>query len=99
MVERHKKIKIKLIEASYKSIDHLQSVLEEPILMGDPEDLSPDKFMNAVRAKKQAQMDAFEMLENIEAAQMSIDSLDKEISKKQLKINEASKGFAENNAV
>ena len=98
MIDQHKEIRIKLINASYEAINHLESILRSPILEGDPEDLSPDKFMNAVKAKKQAQLDAFEMLQNIETAQAAIDALDKEVSKKQEKINKASGGFAEGRA-
>ena len=96
----HIKIRQRIIEASYVSITHLQGILEEPILRSDYEsdDLGPEKFLTAVKAKKQAQMDAFEMLSNIEAAQAYIDSLTVTASKKQKKVNKSSGGFAETRA-
>lgn len=95
MKRDHTIIKQALIEASYDAISHLESVLKEKILNGDIEDLSPDKFMNAVKAKKQAQMDAFEMLSNIERAQSEIDSLSKKKSAKEKTINNHRGGFPE----
>lgn len=96
----HTDIRLEIIKASYEAIKHLQGILSEPILRQDYEDddLGPEKFLAAVRAKKQAQIDAFEMLANIESAQSQIDALNKVTSKKQNKVNESSKGFAETRA-
>ena len=93
----HVKIRERIIDASYKAIKHLQDILEEPILKEDfaDDELGPEKFLSAVKAKKQAQLDAFEMLSNIEREQAYIQSLTKAVSKKQAKVNESSKGFAE----
>ena len=97
-MNNHTEIRLRIIAATYTAISHLEGVLSAPILEGQADDLSPDKFMNAVKAKKQAQTDAFDMLLNIERAQNEIDSQSKEISKKQQRVNKSSKGFAENNA-
>ena len=94
----HTEIRLRIIAATYTAINHLEEVLSAPILEGEVDDLSPDKFMNAVKAKKQAQMDAFEMLMNVERAQAAIDAQNKEVSKKQQRVNDSSRGFAENNA-
>ena len=93
----HIKIRQNIINASYKAIQHLMEILEEPILKEDfaDDDLGPEKFLSAVKAKKQAQIDAFEMLTNIEVAQSYIASLTEAVSEKQGKVNDASKGFAE----
>ena len=93
----HIKIRQNIIEASYKSIQHLLDILAEPILRSDYEsdDLGPEKFLTAVKAKKQAQLDAFEMLANIETAQAYVESLTTTASKKQEKVNKNAKGFAE----
>ena len=96
----HTDIRENIIAASYHAIKHLQEILKEPILKEDFEndDLGPEKFLTALKAKKQAQLDAFEMLDNIERAQSAIDALNKVTSKKQNKVNESSKGFAETRA-
>ena len=96
-MKNHVEIKKRLIEASYAAIDHLEEVLKAPILQEDYEgdELGPEKYLSALKAKKQCQLDAFEMLRNIEAAQSEIDLLNKAVSKKQDKVNESAKGFAE----
>ena len=96
----HIEIRKKIITASYEAINHLEGILKEPILKTDfdADDLGPEKFLNALKAKKQAQIDAFEMLANIEGAQALISSLTEEVSEKQNKVNENSKGFAEKHA-
>lgn len=96
----HIAIRERIIEASYKAIAHLQGILEEPLLRSDFEgdELGPEKFLNALKSKKQAQTDAFEMLAKIEEAQNFIASLTKEASEKEKKVQESSKGFAETRA-
>lgn len=97
----HIAIRERIIEASYTAIAHLQGILEEPLLRADFDvdgDLGPEKFLNALKSKKQAQTDAFEMLAKIEEAQNFIASLTKEASEKEKKVQESSKGFAETRA-
>lgn len=98
-MENHQEIRSNLISASYKAIEHLQGILSEPILKVDGDDeLGPEKFLSALKAKKQAQTDAFEMLIRIEDEQRLIDAENKAVSNKQDAINKSNSGFAENNA-
>lgn len=104
MVETRDHVGIRkgLIEASYSAIEHLQSILSEPILttkeIEGGEDIGPEKFLNALKAKKQAQTDAFEMLKRIEDEQKYLDSLNITVSERQEEVKESNKGIAETQA-
>lgn len=99
MENNHTSIRKKLIEASYDAITHLQGILSEPILQAESGDeLGPEKFLNALKAKKQAQTDAFEMLARIEFEQSAIDSLNATVTPAQQKVNDSRGGFAEKKA-
>lgn len=84
-------IKLRIIDAGYKAVNHLIKVAEEDIINTDSDiDVSADKMKNAAAAKKLAIFDAFEILSRIEAEKENIDSADSGISKTDTK-----QGFAE----
>ena len=86
-----KEIKLRIIEAGYKAVNHLVKVAEEDIINTDSDtDVSADKMKNAAAAKKLAIFDAFEILSRIEAEKENLESIDKGISKTDTK-----QGFAE----
>jgi hypothetical protein len=86
-----KEIKLKIIEAGYKAVNHLIKVAEEDIINTDSDtDVSADKMKNAAAAKKLAIFDAFEILSRIEQEKENLDSIEKGISKTDTK-----QGFAE----
>jgi len=89
-----KEIKLRIIEAGYKAVNHLVKVAEEDIIGADIEglsvDLAADKMKNAAAAKKLAIFDAFEILNRIETEKENLDSADRGISKTNTK-----QGFAE----
>jgi hypothetical protein len=86
-----KEIKLRIIEAGYKAVNHLVKVAEEDIINTESDtDVSADKMKNAAAAKKLAIFDAFEILSRIEAEKENLDSVDKGISKTDTK-----QGFAE----
>ena len=86
-----KEIKLRIIEAGYKAVNHLVKVAEEDIIDTESDtDVSADKMKNAAAAKKLAIFDAFEILSRIEAEKENLDSADKGISKTDTK-----QGFAE----
>ena len=86
-----KEIKLRIIEAGYKAVNHLVKVAEEDIINTDSDtDVSADKMKNAAAAKKLAIFDAFEILSRIEAEKENLDSVDRGISKTGTK-----QGFAE----
>jgi hypothetical protein len=86
-----KEIKLRIIEAGYKAVNHLVKVAEEDIINTDSDtDVSADKMKNAAAAKKLAIFDAFEILSRIEAEKENLDSVDRGISKTDTK-----QGFAE----
>jgi hypothetical protein len=86
-----KEIKLRIIEAGYKAVNHLVKVAEEDIINTESDtDVSADKMKNAAAAKKLAIFDAFEILSRIEAEKENLDSADKGISKTDTK-----QGFAE----
>lgn len=92
MIEDNKNIKLRIINAGYKAVNHLIKVAEENIIDndGDNLDVSADKMKNAAAAKKLAIFDAFEILSRIEAEKENIDSSERGISKTDTK-----QGFAE----
>jgi hypothetical protein len=92
MKEDTKDIKIRIINAGYKAVNHLIKVAEENIIHsdGDNADVAADKMKNAAAAKKLAIFDAFEILSRIEAEKENIDSAERGISKTDIK-----QGFAE----
>lgn len=87
-----KQLKLRIIEAGYKAVNHLVKVAEEDIINNNSDslDVAADKLKNAAAAKKLAIFDAFEILSRIEAEKESIDALEKGISKTDTK-----QGFAE----
>jgi hypothetical protein len=86
-----KEIKLRIIEAGYKAVNHLVKVAEEDIINTESDtDVSADKMKNAAAAKKLAIFDAFEILSRIEAEKENLDSVDRGISKTDTK-----QGFAE----
>ena len=87
-----KEIKLRIIEAGYKAVNHLVKVAEEDIINTDSDnaDVAADKMKNAAAAKKLAIFDAFEILSRIEAEKENLDSADRGISKTDTK-----QGFAE----
>lgn len=86
-----KEIKLRIIEAGYKAVNHLVKVAEEDIINTESDtDVSADKMKNAAAAKKLAIFDAFEILSRIEAEKDNLDSADKGINKIETK-----QGFAE----
>jgi len=86
-----KEIKLRIIEAGYKAVNHLIKVAEEDIINTESDtDVSADKMKNAAAAKKLAIFDAFEILSRIESEKENLESIDKGISKTDTK-----QGFAE----
>lgn len=87
-----RQLKLRIIEAGYKAVNHLVKVAEEDIINGNADsiDVAADKLKNAAAAKKLAIFDAFEILSRIEAEKESIDALEKGLSKTDTK-----QGFAE----
>jgi hypothetical protein len=91
MKQDTKEIKLRIIEAGYKAVNHLVKVAEEDIINTESDtDVSADKMKNAAAAKKLAIFDAFEILSRIEAEKDNLDSADKGINKIETK-----QGFAE----
>ena len=86
-----KEIKLRIIEAGYKAVNHLVKVAEEDIINTESDtDVSADKMKNAAAAKKLAIFDAFEILSRIEAEKENLESVERGISKTDTK-----QGFAE----
>ena len=86
-----KEIKLRIIEAGYKAVNHLVKVAVEDIINTESDtDVSADKMKNAAAAKKLAIFDAFEILSRIETEKENLDSADRGISKTDTK-----QGFAE----
>lgn len=90
------KVKLRIIDAGYKAVEHLIKVAEENILHGgidedgDAIELAADRLKNAAAAKKIAIFDAFEILNKIESERESIDQMVKgDFS------SNSKKGFAE----
>jgi len=90
-MKNSREIKLRIIEAGYKAVNHLVKVAEEDIINTDSDtDVSADKMKNAAAAKKLAIFDAFEILSRIEQEKENLDSIEKGISKTDTK-----QGFAE----
>lgn len=91
-----KELKLKIIDAGYKAVQHLIEVAEEKIIQshkneeGEAPDLAADRLKNAAAAKKVAIFDAFEILSKIESEKESIDISERGPSKIDTK-----QGFAE----
>ena len=86
-----KEIKLRIIEAGYKAVNHLVKVAEEDIINTESDtDVSADKMKNAAAAKKLAIFDAFEILSRIELEKENLDSAERGVSKTDTK-----QGFAE----
>ncbi len=92
MTNDTKAIKLRIIEAGYKAVNHLVKVAEEDIINTDSDniDVSADKMKNAAAAKKLAIFDAFEILSRIESEKENLDSVERGVSKTDTK-----QGFAE----
>lgn len=85
-------IKLKIIEAGHRAVEQLIKVAKEQIIKHDPEDdLSADRLKNAAATKKLCIMDAFEILNRIEAEKEAIDAQQKGIAKN----IDTKQGFAE----
>jgi hypothetical protein len=90
-MKESREIKLRIIEAGYKAVNHLVKVAEEDIINTDSDtDVSADKMKNAAAAKKLAIFDAFEILSRIEQERENLDSIEKGVSKTDTK-----QGFAE----
>jgi len=91
-----KKLKLKIIDAGYKAVEHLIEVAEEKIVQkiigeeGEVFELAADRLKNAAATKKIAIFDAFEILNRIEAEKESLESIENGPSKIDTK-----QGFAE----
>ena len=71
-----KEVKLKIIEAGHRAVEQLIKVAKEQIIKHDPEDaLSADRLKNAAATKKLCIMDAFEILNRIEAEREAIETL------------------------
>jgi hypothetical protein len=91
MTKDTRQIKMRIIEAGYKAVNHLVKVAEEDIINTDSDsDVSADKLKNAAAAKKLAIFDAFEILSRIELEKENLDSANSGVSKTDTK-----QGFAE----
>lgn len=92
MREDNNDIKLRIINAGYKAVNHLIKVAEENIIDtdGDSADVSADKMKNAAAAKKLAIFDAFEILNRIEAEKENLDS-----ARNGVNILDTKQGFAE----
>jgi len=96
----NKEIKLRIIEAGYKAVDELIKIAEENVIKpsvkinedGEEEyyELSADRLKNAAATKKLAILDAFEILNRIEAEKESLDMMEKGATKTDTK-----QGFAE----
>lgn len=90
------KMKIRIIDAGYKAVEHLIKVAEENVVHGGTDgngeaiELAADRLKNAAAAKKIAIFDAFEILNRIEAERESINEMSKGDP-----ISNSKKGFAE----
>ena len=94
-----KTLKLKIIDAGYKAVEHLIEVAEEKIVQkhvddeGEVFELAADRLKNAAATKKVAIFDAFEILNRIEAEKESLNALENGPSKVDTK-----EGFAERRA-
>ena len=89
-----KNIKLEIIKAGFKAVEQLIKVAKEAIIKHDPEDdLSADRLKNAAATKKLCIMDAFEILNRIEAETENIELAEKGFLKTDTK-----QGFAERNS-
>ena len=91
MTKDTRQIKMRIIEAGYKAVNHLVKVAEEDIINTESDsDVAADKLKNAAAAKKLAIFDAFEILSRIELEKENLDSANSGVSKTDTK-----QGFAE----
>jgi len=66
-------VKLKIIEAGEKAVQHLIKVAKEDIIKPDPEDdLAADRLKNAAATKKLCIFDAFDILNRIEIERENI---------------------------
>lgn len=84
-----KETKQKIIQAGHKAIEELIKVAKEKIVDSD-DDVSADRLKNAAATKKLAIMDAFEILNKIQAEEDLLNQKPKEV-----KEEKTFKGFAE----
>jgi len=94
-----RKMKLRIITAGYKAVEHLIEVAEEKVIQrhagedGEQVELAADRLKNAASAKKIAIFDAFEILNRIESERETLELIDKGPSKTDTK-----QGFAERNS-
>mgnify|MGYP003662164004 CR=1 FL=1 len=66
-------VKLQIIEAGEKAVQHLIKVAKEDIIKPDPEDdLASDRLKNAAATKKLCIFDAFDILNRIEEERENI---------------------------
>ena len=93
------KMKLRIIDAGYKAVEHLIEVAEEKVIQkhadaeGEVFELAADRLKNAAATKKIAIFDAFDILNRVEAEREAIEQIGKGESKVDSK-----KGFAERNS-
>lgn len=93
------KMKLRIIDAGYKAVEHLIEVAEEKVIQrhtdeeGEVFELAADRLKNAAATKKIAIFDAFDILNRIEAEREAIE----QIGKGENQVN-SKKGFAERNS-
>ncbi len=86
-----KETKLKIIQAGYRAVEQLIKVAKEDIIKyNEEDDLAADRLKNAAATKKLCIMDAFEILNKIEAEKEAIEMIGLEPTSKQ--------GFAERNS-
>ena len=84
-----KETKRNIIQAGQKAVEELIKVAKEPIVDSD-DDISADRLKNAAATKKLCIMDAFEILNKIEAEKEALEIVNEPSRSKQ--------GFAERNS-
>jgi len=90
------KMKLRIIDAGYKAVEHLIEVAEEKVIQkqvdedGEVYELAADRLKNAAATKKIAIFDAFDILNRVEAEREAIEQIERGESKADSK-----KGFAE----
>jgi len=94
-----KRMKMRIIAAGYKAVEHLIEVAEEKVIQrhvgedGEPSELAADRLKNAAATKKVAIFDAFEILNRIESEREALELSEKGPSK-----IDSKQGFAERNS-
>ena len=90
------RMKLRIIDAGYKAVEHLIEDAEEKVIQkqvddeGEVFELAADRLKNAAATKKIAIFDAFDILNRVEAEREAIEQIERGESKADSK-----KGFAE----